>query len=178
MATIRDFVTWLQELDKFGRADDSIELIDDLAEIEGGGRQLSVKLYTANNAFQITAVEHDGDRPNYLGCTSSARRPRAGEHWHRGSDLADGPLEFETWHRIVCQIVSYEKIKVVMNSLGDHGGLESRADVNRVFVPDREPRGLPSLKVPEGAVNAIIGPRKPLMPEAATESPTATRGQS
>lgn len=46
----------------------------------------------------------------YLGCTSQCRKPRAGEQQHRGSDLHDGPLTPETWHRILADIVSYEMV--------------------------------------------------------------------
>lgn len=50
--------------------------------------------------------------PGGLGCTASSRKPRAGEDWHRGSDLADGPLSEDTWRRILADIVSYEMVKV------------------------------------------------------------------
>ena len=32
---------------------------------------------------------------SYLGCVAQARKPRAGEDWTRGSDLADGELDDE-----------------------------------------------------------------------------------
>lgn len=49
----------------------------------------------------------------YLGCISTSRKWRAGEDWHRGSDLPDGPLTEETWHRIIARIVSYELVDIV-----------------------------------------------------------------
>ena len=41
------------------------------------------------------------------------RKPRAGEDWNRGNDLADGPYSEETWREIVNDIVAYELVKVV-----------------------------------------------------------------
>lgn len=48
----------------------------------------------------------------YLGCTSSCRKPRAGEDWHRGSDLSDGLLTEDTWRSILGDIISYEMVRV------------------------------------------------------------------
>jgi hypothetical protein len=44
----------------------------------------------------------------YLGCIASCRKPRVGETWHRGSDLADGPYSKETFFKIIGDIVSLE----------------------------------------------------------------------
>lgn len=69
------------------------------------------KIYTDINAYTFSARHGPGEH-TYLGCTSCCRKPRAGETWHRGSDLADGPLAPETWHRILADIVSYEMVKI------------------------------------------------------------------
>ena len=41
------------------------------------------------------------------------RKPRAGEDWNRGRDLADGSYTKETWDKIISNIVSYELVKVI-----------------------------------------------------------------
>lgn len=69
-----------------------------------------IRIYTDNNCYAVHATK------DYLGCIASNRKTRAGEDWHRGSDLPDGPLTEETWHRIICGIVSYELVKVHKNS--------------------------------------------------------------
>ncbi|MEE8114809.1 MAG: hypothetical protein V3T23_10710, partial [Nitrososphaerales archaeon] len=56
-------------------------------------------------------IVHDDGR-TYLGCTASSRKPRAGEDWTRGSDLADGDLSLETWNKILGDIVAYELVRV------------------------------------------------------------------
>ena len=48
----------------------------------------------------------------YLGCIATQRKPRAGEDWNRGNDLADGDYCYETWDAIVRDIVKYEIVKI------------------------------------------------------------------
>lgn len=72
-------------------------------------------LYTDSNSYRIGATieEFDSIRTKtYLGCISSSRKPRAGEDWSRGNDLADGKFDKDTWKQIVADIVSYELVKV------------------------------------------------------------------
>jgi hypothetical protein len=78
-------------------------------------QRIELVLYTENNIYHISArppnSENRGDK-GYLGCISTSRKPRAGEDWHRGNDLADGPFGFETWHKILRDIVAYELVKI------------------------------------------------------------------
>lgn len=60
-------------------------------------------LYTDGNCYAIDATQ-----TGYLGCVVSARKPRPGEDWTRGHDLADGKLNDETWNRILRDIIAYE----------------------------------------------------------------------
>ncbi len=62
----------------------------------------NVTLYTDGHSYHITATEA------YLGCVASCRKPRPGENWTRGSDLADGRLNAETWNRILRDIIAHE----------------------------------------------------------------------
>ena len=64
---------------------------------------VAVRLYTDGHDYCIRATEG-----GYLGCIVSCRKPRPGEDWTRGSDLADGKLDYETWNRILRDIVAYE----------------------------------------------------------------------
>lgn len=74
-----------------------------------------VLLYTQDHMYAIVAK---ADRPGpdarraYLGCMVSARKPRAGEDWTRGNDLADGPFSQETWDAILRDIVGYELLNL------------------------------------------------------------------
>lgn len=68
--------------------------------------RLKVNMYTDNYIYYLTAS------PTYLGCTVSARKPRPGEDWTRGNDLADGKFCFETWVNILSDIVSYELVEM------------------------------------------------------------------
>jgi len=65
-------------------------------------------LYTATNRYSITATFRGDNNKNYLGCTASSRKSRAGEDWTRGNDLPDGDLSERTWQRILAGIVRYE----------------------------------------------------------------------
>jgi hypothetical protein len=55
-------------------------------------------------------------RWGYLGCIADTRKPRAGEDWNRGRDLADGNYSKRTWQEIKDDILAYELVKVVRNS--------------------------------------------------------------
>ena len=93
-----DLKKWLNSLGRYLR--DNL-LITELGDKFGW----SIKLYTATYVYSIRA------RPNeYLGAVVSCRSPRAGEKHTRGSDLSDGKFCFETWHKILCDIVAYEKV--------------------------------------------------------------------
>lgn len=70
----------------------------------------TVCIYTENQEYAISA--RWGHERGYLGCIARARKPRAGEDHRRGSDLADGPFTYETWFRILADIVSYELVRL------------------------------------------------------------------
>ena len=112
-ATIENFKTWLRHIGKFASSN-NIERTRDEGQADGDGGyefKYGVRIYTDNNSYSITARETSGNR-GYLGCIASARKPRAGETWTRGNDLADGPLTKATWHKILADIVSYELVQV------------------------------------------------------------------
>jgi len=79
---------------KFGRGSKFIWKYDE--------ERTNVTFFTDGHSYHITAAE------NYLGCGASCRKPRPGEDWTRGSDLADGKLSDETWGRILRDIIVYE----------------------------------------------------------------------
>ena len=109
MATLKDFDNWLNNLARFGRINDHVEELN--AEV--GRKDRRVKIYTDVNYYAISVREPTLDKEDgYLGCITSCRKPRAGEDWTRGNDLADGPLTEETWLRILSDIISYEMVKI------------------------------------------------------------------
>jgi len=79
---------------KFGRKSKFIWKYDE--------ERTGVTFYTDGHSYHITATE------GYLGCAASCRKPRPGEDWARGSDLAGGELNDDTWQRILRDIVTYE----------------------------------------------------------------------
>jgi len=62
----------------------------------------TLEFWTSKNRYTISFS------PTYLGCIAVSRRWRAGEDWHRGNDLHDGPPTEETWSAILKDILSYE----------------------------------------------------------------------
>jgi len=90
-------------------------LKDFIKEIKGSGTPDEVYrefcFYTDSYRYRIFAIERKNDR-NYLGCTATARKSRAGESWSRGNDLADGEFTNETWIRIIESIVRYELVEL------------------------------------------------------------------
>jgi hypothetical protein len=104
---LRDFIKELQEA-KFGRGEKFLWKVNE--------DRISVTLYTDGHSYHITATD------DYLGCTASTRKPRPGEDWTRGSDLADGKLNRKTWDRILRDIIAYELKTIsahVLNPISD-----------------------------------------------------------
>lgn len=121
MATTEDFLAWLQrDLRRAGGIKKAVEII--LQPIDSSLRPVGVRLciYTDTNRYAITATdpvpagarEDQPAQSGYLGCIATNRKSRAGEEWHRGNDLADGPLEESTWRTILADIVAYEVVRV------------------------------------------------------------------
>lgn len=94
---MKDYKEIMQEfLDELGRWGKGKYLWRDC------GDGVEIRLFTDGNRYSITA------KPAYLGCIVNSRKPRPGEDWTRGNDLADGKLDEETWNKILRDIVAYE----------------------------------------------------------------------
>tara|TARA_Y100000310_G_scaffold55023_1_gene50429 strand:+ start:14062 stop:14442 length:381 start_codon:yes stop_codon:yes gene_type:complete len=100
---------WM-ELMKHGYRDSMMYMELDYDSYIAG--RIFMKLYTDTNCYNISAVPDRPAENSYLGCTVSSRKPRAGEDWTRGSDLADGEFSQDTWFRILSDIVGYELVKI------------------------------------------------------------------
>ena len=79
----------------------------DICITEKGDRFI-LKLYTFENIYSIVATKDK----RYLGCIYSSRKPRAGETWTRGGDLADGEYNDSTWFKILGDIIGTELVKI------------------------------------------------------------------
>jgi len=105
---------WLKPLCRFSKIEDFI--VADYKE-----NVICLKIYTKDHSYRIVARLPNSERlgkgkmisvDGYLGCVAQTRKPRAGEDWNRGNDLADGSYSKETFDEIVCDIVAYELVKV------------------------------------------------------------------
>ena len=112
---------WLGSISRFSKVEDFV-YISDYKEGE-----IRLKIFTKDHQYNISAhlpkKNESGADSGYLGCIADTRKPRAGEDWNRGNDLADGEYGEKTWQEIKDDILAYELVKVVRNS------------------PDREPEG-------------------------------------
>jgi hypothetical protein len=113
-ATVADFKQWLQD-DLFVNlpSENKIEVREDNPE----KARFRFRIYTETNWYSITAIApKQGEKvvpdTGYLGCISKSRKPRAGEHWHRGNDMHDGPMTRDTLRRILFEILRYELVTV------------------------------------------------------------------
>lgn len=118
MATLKDLKFWMKALNRFG---DNIEVTGEYGS--PSEKTIHFNLYTATNRYSVMAIERDEN--DYLGCNASCRKPRAGESWTRGRDLADGDLSAETWLKILSGIVSYEMVG--LHKQGLTGNAQSEA---------------------------------------------------
>ncbi len=100
MATIEDLKSWIErDITRFSPSENHTQE----KTLENGTRFL---IFTNENRYSLYAKD------GHLGCQGRSRKPRAGEDWSRGNDLADGPLSEETWRKILGDIISYEMVKI------------------------------------------------------------------
>ena len=69
---------------------------------------INIIFYTFNNLYSITAIKPNKKNKGYLGCILNKRKPDVGEWWTRGSDLADGDFNENTWNLIISNIIASE----------------------------------------------------------------------
>ena len=125
--TLNDFKWRLENIGKHANGHNVEFLTDEIDEVR-------VRLYTDNNSYGISArLNSVGSREGgYMGCIAWSRKPRAGETWTRGNDLADGRLTLETWNKILADIVAYELVEI-------HKTVKASPDEDLVEVgPDKE----------------------------------------
>lgn len=94
-------IKWLRSVSRYGNIKSTVLLL----KYEG---RICAKFFTNDHIYSISARQPSEKYDGYLGCTASCRKPRAGETWTRGSDLADGIYKEETFIHILKDIVSYE----------------------------------------------------------------------
>lgn len=93
----------IEQLQYMARRNDSVDIRDDG----------SIYLWTATNRYKISAEDPTEQKPlGYLGCIATNRSWDVGEDWHRGNDLADGPLNEETLRYILRNIVGFEMLSL------------------------------------------------------------------
>jgi len=111
MANVQDVLSWYdRDLSRFSPKNSHMETMLHMV-VSGSseeGTRLRFRLYTETNVYHISASSNK----NYLGCIAKSRKPRAGEDWNRGRDLADGPLSEETWRQILADIISFELVRI------------------------------------------------------------------
>jgi len=109
MYTLKDLQRWADDVGKYS-SESNIQVHKGSFDSD----QVHFYIYTNDHMYSITANNIKGGigGHSYLGCIASSRKPRAGETWTRGNDLADGDLTLETWNRILGDIVSYELVRV------------------------------------------------------------------
>jgi hypothetical protein len=113
---------WLKPLCRFNKIEDFV-----LADYKEN--RLRLKIYTKDHSYSISIQLPEANKigegklkkgdeaevinDGYIGCIAQTRKPRAGEEWNRGNDLADGSYSKETFEEIVHDILAYELVKVL-----------------------------------------------------------------
>lgn len=98
---------WLKSIAKYGNVDRTMIIVD-RTELPHE-KKINVLFYTFEYSYSINAkIPFSANEKGYLGCVVSARKPKVGEWWTRGSDLSDGNFNDNTWRNIVNDIVRYE----------------------------------------------------------------------
>jgi hypothetical protein len=110
MGTIQELKQWISDLLFPGEFKEFVYVTGDSTSKKTKEKLFKCSIYTDEHIYQIVAIESDAN--NYLGCQATARKERPGEAWKRGNDLADGELTYDTWIRIVRDIVKYELVRL------------------------------------------------------------------
>uniref|UniRef100_A0A6M3Y4J0 Uncharacterized protein n=1 Tax=viral metagenome TaxID=1070528 RepID=A0A6M3Y4J0_9ZZZZ len=113
---------------------------EDVFVVDHKPDRLNLKFFTKDHRYSVSAKYPEGAKPpltyvmdgstgtevtgdrghlGYLGCIAQTRKPRAGEDWNRGNDLADGIYHRGTWNNILNDIIAYELVKVVKPKMGE-----------------------------------------------------------
>lgn len=101
-------IEWMNKM-KHGYRDSGLYM----TEITNNGRVgIKLKLFTETNDYAIVAYAPTKTYKGYLGAMGGTRKPRAGEDWTRGNDLADGEFSEQTWIKILHDIIGYELVKI------------------------------------------------------------------
>lgn len=112
-----ELAQWLKPLCRFNKDFEDFIIADYKEDFYGKGQPgLRIQFYTKENWYSISAKKLEpqkGKTNDYLGCVAQTRKPRAGEDWTRGRDLADGGYNETTWNEIMADIIAYELVKVV-----------------------------------------------------------------
>lgn len=102
-------IEWVEQM-KHGYRDSDLYLYE---EYHPTGMKFRIKFFTEVNEYSIVAIPSSRDGGNsYLGAIVMSRKPRAGEDWSRGGDLADGDFSATTWVEILGDIVGCELVKI------------------------------------------------------------------
>jgi hypothetical protein len=96
-----DFLKWLRGMTRFGNVKSTMLFFDH-------DERINVIFFTSDHRYSISARLPNSENDGYLGCIANCRKPRVGETWTRGSDLADGNYSERTFVKIMADIVSYE----------------------------------------------------------------------
>jgi hypothetical protein len=100
-----ELAEWMKIISRYGNVDSVSQIFRDKKDPE----RTFLLIFTEEHSYHISAYAPTEKRPKgYLGCITSCRKPRVGETWTRGNDLADGPYNKETFIKIIGDIVSYE----------------------------------------------------------------------
>jgi hypothetical protein len=115
------FKEWSKELCRWDRDDWFIHWSTVPENYNTEEVYIRFRIYTRDNIYSIGARFRKNGK-DYLGCTVSKRKPRAGEDWTRGNDLPDGSFNRQTWERIKDSIIQYELVKIIKPVRSIHDG--------------------------------------------------------
>ena len=111
-----EFLEWILAFSQRGKNPVDAMVLNEKPSEQGSVFKAS--LFTERHAYHITAMpswntETEGYE-GYLSAFVGNRMSRAGEdeNWERGSYLADGPYNEDTWQRIMADIISYEMVRL------------------------------------------------------------------
>jgi hypothetical protein len=105
----KTFDKWLSQITRGKSIYDFVNFLKGSNKPE---EECSAKIYLYSHDYKYSIAFKWTPEHSYLGCQCETRKPRAGEDWNRGMDLADGDFSENTWNLIKNSIIANELVKI------------------------------------------------------------------
>jgi len=109
-----ELFSWMKQLNRFRKLEDFILISAYEGKLfQAMEGRINLRIFTTDHCYKISAcLPNKENKKGYLGGIVTIRKPKVGEDWNRGRDLADGGYSEGTWRKIKDDIIAFELKKI------------------------------------------------------------------